>query len=117
MIELAVFDMAGTTIDDGGAVYDALAATVTGAGATLDQTDLQTWMGTDKVEAITPESGSPRRRHSGRLTCALLVPVRRSRGWRRCCVARICWSNLVRCDEPARRFWRLSATSARRCSR
>lgn len=53
MIELAVFDMAGTTVDDGGAVYRALAATVTEAGATLSPDDLQTWMGTDKVTAIT----------------------------------------------------------------
>ncbi|RKR75439.1 phosphonatase-like hydrolase [Frondihabitans australicus] len=53
MIDLAVFDMAGTTIDDGGVVYRALEAAVTGAGATVDPTDLQTWMGTDKVSAIT----------------------------------------------------------------
>ena len=45
--------MAGTTIDDGGAVYRALSSSVTGAGATVDPVDLQTWMGTDKVEAIT----------------------------------------------------------------
>ena len=53
MIDLAVFDMAGTTIDDGGVVYRALSAAVTSAGATVDPTDLQTWMGTDKVTAIT----------------------------------------------------------------
>ncbi|ARC55841.1 Phosphonoacetaldehyde hydrolase [Frondihabitans sp. 762G35] len=53
MIDLAVFDMAGTTIDDGGAVYRALSASVSAAGATVDDDDLQTWMGTDKVEAIT----------------------------------------------------------------
>lgn len=53
MIDLAVFDMAGTTIDDGGVVYRALEAAVVGAGATVDPTDLQTWMGTDKVSAIT----------------------------------------------------------------
>lgn len=53
MIELAVFDMAGTTIDDGGAVYRALESAVTGTGATVDPVDLQTWMGTDKVAAIT----------------------------------------------------------------
>jgi len=53
MIELAVLDMAGTTIDDGGAVYRALEEAVVGAGATVDATDLQTWMGTDKVTAIT----------------------------------------------------------------
>lgn len=52
MIELAVFDMAGTTIDDGGVVYEALSAAVSSAGATVDPGDLQTWMGTDKVSAI-----------------------------------------------------------------
>lgn len=50
---MAVFDMAGTTIDDGGAVYRALSEAVTGAGATLSDSDLQAWMGTDKVQAIT----------------------------------------------------------------
>jgi phosphonatase-like hydrolase len=53
MIDLAVFDMAGTTIDDGGAVYAALRGAVTSAGATVSDPDLQTWMGTDKVAAIT----------------------------------------------------------------
>lgn len=53
MIELAVFDMAGTTIDDGGAVYRALSTSVSEAGAAVDPVDLQTWMGTDKVSAIT----------------------------------------------------------------
>lgn len=53
MIHLAVFDMAGTTIDDGGVVYQALEAAVAFAGATVDPADLQTWMGTDKVAAIT----------------------------------------------------------------
>jgi phosphonatase-like hydrolase len=53
MIELAVFDMAGTTIDDGGAVYRALESAVASTGATVDPGDLQTWMGTDKVQAIT----------------------------------------------------------------
>lgn len=53
MIELAVFDMAGTTIDDGGAVYRALSSAVGAAAATVDAGDLQTWMGTDKVAAIT----------------------------------------------------------------
>ncbi|GAA4664022.1 phosphonatase-like hydrolase [Frondihabitans cladoniiphilus] len=53
MIELAVLDMAGTTIDDGGAVYRALEQAVRDAGASLTADDLQTWMGTDKVTAIT----------------------------------------------------------------
>lgn len=53
MIDLAVFDMAGTTIDDRGAVYRALRTAVEQAGATVAEDDLQTWMGTDKAEAIT----------------------------------------------------------------
>jgi phosphonatase-like hydrolase len=53
VIDLAVFDMAGTTVDDRGAVYQALRQTVEAAGATVADDDLQTWMGTDKTEAIT----------------------------------------------------------------
>jgi len=51
-IELAVLDMAGTTIDVGGAVYEALAGAVAGAGHTAADDALQRWMGTDKREAI-----------------------------------------------------------------
>ena len=53
MIELVAFDMAGTTIDDHGAVYEALEDAVVETGATVAAADLQEWMGTDKVEAIT----------------------------------------------------------------
>jgi phosphonatase-like hydrolase len=53
VIDLAVFDMAGTTVDDRGAVYRALRSTVEEAGARVADEDLQTWMGTDKTEAIT----------------------------------------------------------------
>ena len=53
MISLAVFDMAGTTIDDGGAVYRALQLAVEETGATVSPADLQTWMGTEKRAAIT----------------------------------------------------------------
>lgn len=52
VIDLAVFDMAGTTVDDRGAVYDALRWTVEAAGASVAADDLQRWMGTDKEEAI-----------------------------------------------------------------
>ncbi|WP_306323154.1 MULTISPECIES: phosphonatase-like hydrolase [unclassified Streptomyces] len=52
MIDLAVFDMAGTTIDEHGAVYEALRHAVEATGVTVDPVDLQTWMGTDKREAI-----------------------------------------------------------------
>ncbi|MFJ8825012.1 phosphonatase-like hydrolase [Streptomyces sp. NPDC102467] len=52
MIELAVFDMAGTTIEEHGAVYEALRHAVESTGVTVTTADLQTWMGTDKREAI-----------------------------------------------------------------
>jgi phosphoglycolate phosphatase len=53
MIDLVAFDMAGTTIDDHGSVYRALAGAVEETGATVSDVDLQKWMGTDKVRAIT----------------------------------------------------------------
>lgn len=52
MIDLVALDIAGTTLDDGGAVYDALRQAVEERGATVAPDDLQTWMGTDKVTAI-----------------------------------------------------------------
>lgn len=52
MITLAVFDMAGTTIDDGGAVYDALRIAVEETGVAVAPADLQTWMGAEKRAAI-----------------------------------------------------------------
>jgi phosphoglycolate phosphatase len=52
MIQLVAFDMAGTTIDDHGLVYQALEKSVTETGATVAAADLQEWMGTDKVTAI-----------------------------------------------------------------
>ena len=53
MISLAVFDMAGTTIDDGGAVYEALRRAVEETGVSVADEDLQTWMGAEKRAAIT----------------------------------------------------------------
>ena len=53
MIDLVALDMAGTTIDDRGAVYVALRSAVEETGAAVAPADLQHWMGTDKVEAIT----------------------------------------------------------------
>jgi phosphoglycolate phosphatase len=52
VIELVALDMAGTTIDDHGLVYEALRKSVEETGATVASTDLQFWMGTDKVTAI-----------------------------------------------------------------
>jgi phosphoglycolate phosphatase len=45
--------MAGTTIDDHGSVYRALQLAVEETGASVAEADLQKWMGTDKVTAIT----------------------------------------------------------------
>jgi phosphoglycolate phosphatase len=53
VIQLAALDMAGTTIDDHGSVYVALQDAVEETGATVTGTDLQQWMGADKVTAIT----------------------------------------------------------------
>jgi phosphoglycolate phosphatase len=53
VIELVALDMAGTTIDDHGSVYQALQTAVEETGASVANSDLQKWMGTDKVAAIT----------------------------------------------------------------
>jgi phosphonatase-like hydrolase len=53
MIDMVAFDMAGTTIDDHGSVYEALRHCVEETGATVTPANLQLWMGADKVEAIT----------------------------------------------------------------
>ena len=52
MIELAALDMAGTTIDEGGAVYVALRDAVAAEGVTVGDDALQRWMGTDKRAAV-----------------------------------------------------------------
>ncbi|WP_067183697.1 HAD family hydrolase [Microtetraspora niveoalba] len=52
-IELVVLDMAGTTVDEYGAVYEALAEAVTAAGGRPTEPDVQRWMGASKREAIT----------------------------------------------------------------
>ncbi|HEX2247853.1 MAG TPA: phosphonatase-like hydrolase [Arthrobacter sp.] len=52
MIELAVFDMAGTTVDEHGDVYTALENSVRETGVEVSPADLQEWMGVDKTEAI-----------------------------------------------------------------
>jgi phosphonatase-like hydrolase len=53
MIRLAVLDMAGTTVDEGGAVYRALDAAVAAAtGRAVPEAELARWMGADKREAV-----------------------------------------------------------------
>ncbi len=53
MIKLVACDMAGTTIDEHGDVYVALARCVEETGVTTTPEAVQEWMGADKVEAIT----------------------------------------------------------------
>ncbi|MET3366979.1 phosphonatase-like hydrolase [Arthrobacter sp. M2012083] len=53
MIKLVACDMAGTTIDEHGDVYVALARCVEETGVTTTAGAVQEWMGADKVEAIT----------------------------------------------------------------
>ncbi|NJP88893.1 phosphonatase-like hydrolase [Nonomuraea sp. FMUSA5-5] len=52
MIELAVLDIAGTTVEEHGAVYLALEEAVRAAGGTPSAADIERWMGADKREAI-----------------------------------------------------------------
>nr|WP_062330650.1 phosphonatase-like hydrolase [Herbidospora sakaeratensis] len=59
MIELVVLDIAGTTVEEHGSVYDALEAAVRAAGATPTDADVNRWMGADKREAIAALLGAP----------------------------------------------------------
>lgn len=52
MIELAVLDIAGTTVEEHQAVYRALTDAVAAAGAHPSTSDIEQWMGADKHEAI-----------------------------------------------------------------
>jgi phosphoglycolate phosphatase len=52
MIELAIFDMAGTTIDDRDEVYRVLRESTERHGATYTDEEFQQWMGTEKRWAI-----------------------------------------------------------------
>jgi phosphonatase-like hydrolase len=52
VIELAALDMAGTTIDEGGAVYTALRDAVLARGGQLPDDAVTPWTGADKREAI-----------------------------------------------------------------
>ncbi|WP_028267778.1 phosphonatase-like hydrolase [Arthrobacter sp. MA-N2] len=52
MITLAVFDIAGTTVDERDEVYRTLRAAVEREGATVSPAELQKWMGTEKRWAI-----------------------------------------------------------------
>ena len=52
MIELAIFDMAGTTIDDRDEVYRVLREATEREGANYTDAEFQKWMGTEKKWAI-----------------------------------------------------------------
>jgi phosphonatase-like hydrolase len=54
-VDLVVLDMAGTTVEDHGLVYKALADTVIAAGGSAD--DVGRWMGAGKYEAISAMLG------------------------------------------------------------
>jgi phosphonatase-like hydrolase len=58
MIELAVLDIAGTTVDEGGAVYRVLGAVAEAHGA--PDPDVRPWMGADKREALAALLGVAR---------------------------------------------------------
>jgi phosphonatase-like hydrolase len=61
--ELVVLDMAGTTIDEGLAVYRVLEETVVAHGGTPSEADIAKWHGSAKHEAIrallSPKDGPP----------------------------------------------------------
>ncbi|ANC30456.1 phosphonatase-like hydrolase [Isoptericola dokdonensis] len=52
MIDLAALDIAGTTVEEGGAVYRALHDAVRRHGSAADVADVARWMGADKRTAI-----------------------------------------------------------------
>lgn len=54
-VDLVVLDIAGTTVQEHGLVYQALADTVIAAGGSAD--DVGRWMGADKYEAISSMLG------------------------------------------------------------
>lgn len=56
-VTLAVLDIAGTTVDEGGAVYRVLAEVVTAAGHPPSDAGLRRWMGADKREALAALTG------------------------------------------------------------
>lgn len=62
-VELAVLDMAGTTIDEGQQVYRILAETANAYGASPSEADIARWHGAAKHEALrallTPSGGAP----------------------------------------------------------
>jgi phosphoglycolate phosphatase len=57
VIALAALDIAGTTVDEGGAVYRVLAEVVADHGTPVDDASIRRWMGADKREALRALTG------------------------------------------------------------
>jgi phosphoglycolate phosphatase len=57
VISLAALDIAGTTVDEGGAVYRVLAEVLAAHGTPASEADLRRWMGADKREALAALTG------------------------------------------------------------
>ncbi|SHN43274.1 phosphonatase-like hydrolase [Cryptosporangium aurantiacum] len=57
MIRLVALDIAGTTVDEGGAVYRVLAEVVAEHGTPAADADIRRWMGADKREALAALTG------------------------------------------------------------
>ena len=51
-IKMCVFDMAGTTVDEGGVVYDTLKKIMVDAGLKVDDTEFNKWHGANKREVL-----------------------------------------------------------------
>lgn len=58
-ITLAVLDIAGTTVDEGGTVYRVLADVVAGHRTPATDAEIRHWMGADKREALAALTGDP----------------------------------------------------------
>ncbi|MFC7344838.1 phosphonatase-like hydrolase [Saccharopolyspora griseoalba] len=59
MIALAALDIAGTTVDEGGAVYRVLAEVVAEHGPPASDAELRRWMGADKRAALAALTRDP----------------------------------------------------------
>ncbi|WP_405796105.1 phosphonatase-like hydrolase [Streptomyces sp. NBC_01506] len=60
MIDLAVLDIAGTTVDEGGTVYRVLASVVADHAGPVSDDTIRRWMGADKREALAALTGRDR---------------------------------------------------------
>ena len=51
-VKLIVCDMAGTTVDEGGIVYDTLYETIKSFGITIERDEIKNWYGINKTEVL-----------------------------------------------------------------